>query len=727
MNDIDKRKILIVDDVPNNITVLTEILMSDYKMVCATNGKDALKLAVASVPDLILLDIMMPDMDGYEVCRQLKLNGRSKNIPIVFLSAKIEVEDEVKGLDLGAVDYISKPFSPVILKHKVRIHIELKAHRENLEEIIQERTIEISKSHDKLHKEVAERIQVQKSLIEQRAYFFQLFENSPQAIMIVEPDGRIVDVNKGFEQFFGYAVTEIKGKYNKNIIVPDEMVEENEHFHQSMLSGKIIQKETFRVHKNGEMRPVAFLGYPAIVKDQIAGLFILYRDISERKKFEAEMLHQAFHDSLTGIPNRALLMERVNRSLEQSKRRKDYQFAVLMIDLDNFKSVNDSMGHSAGDDLLVQFSNKVMKGLRSSDTMARMGGDEFAILLEDFNSPHEVCKIAKRISKIAKNSYFIGKNEIKISASIGIVMETKLYDCAENILRDADIAMYRVKETGKADFKVFKKKMHTMTLESLKMQNELRHAILNDELVLYYQPIVYVDNQELIGFEALVRWQHPVKGILNPNLFIPLAETTDLILPMGRIVIKEACRQLKHWHDTLPGADRLTMNVNVSPKQFMDGELTDFVLNELEENKLAPEFLKLEITENLLIKKSKVMISKLSILKKHGISVVLDDFGTGYSSLSYIQDFEIDSIKIDRSFINDLDREGGSAEIVKTILALCSNLGLGVVAEGVEKSKQLNMLKDFNCEKIQGFYFSKPVDKQRAAELIQNWDLLFIE
>jgi len=719
MRNLENRKILIVDDVPTNITVLTEILMADYKMVCATNGSDALKLAVSSVPDLILLDIMMPGMDGYEVCRQLKSDDRTQKIPVIFLTAKKEEEDEVKGLELGAVDYISKPFSSVILKHKVRIHLELKLHRDNLEDIIRERTIEISKSHHKLHQEITERIQIQKALIEQRAYFMQLFQNSPQAIMIVEPDGKVVEVNKGFETIFGYAVAEIKGQYCKNLIVPEDMAAEDETFHQNILSGKIVNKETFRLRKNGELIPVAFLGYPAIVKDRIEGLFILYRDISERKKFEAQMLHQSFHDSLTGIPNRALLTERLNRSLERAKRRKEYQFAVLMIDIDNFKSINDSIGHLAGDQFLIQFSNQIKQCIRSTDTIARMGGDEFAVLLEEFKHPREIFKIARRIYNIGKSSFFIERNEIKISASIGMVIETKSYDLAEHILRDADIAMYRVKETGKSSFRIFKKEMYKMTLESLKMQNDLSHAIFNNELVLYYQPIMSAAKEELIGFEALVRWRHPVRGMVGPNLFIPLAEETDLILPMGRFVIQEACRQLKEWHDLAPGAGRLTMNVNISTKQFMDGELTNFIIKTLEENKLAPEYLNLEITESLIIKNAKSVISKLSVLKNYGIKVVLDDFGTGYSSLSYIQDFQIDSIKIDRSFINDMDREGGSVEIVKMILALCRNLGLGVVAEGVERDTQLNILKELKCEKIQGFYFSKPIDKNKAADLIK--------
>jgi len=720
MSNLGRRKILLVDDVPTNIDVLTEILMSDYKIVCATNGKDALKLVESSVPDLILLDIMMPEMDGYEVCRQLQSDDKTKNIPVIFLTAKTEEKDEVRGLETGAVDYILKPFSAVILKHKVRIHLELKLHRDNLEDIIKERTIEISKSHKELHKEVTERIQVQKSLIEQRAYFLQLFENSPHAIMIVEHDGKVVEVNKGFEKIFGWSVEEIKGKYSKNFITPKEMIAEDTTFHNNIIAGKIVSKETFRLHKNGELIPVAFLGYPAVVNDEIEGVFILYENISERKKIEAQMYHQSFHDSLTGVPNRALLLERLSRALERTKRREHYKFAVLMIDLDNFKTVNDSLGHLAGDKLLIQFSDQVQRCIRSTDTVARMGGDEFAILLEEFNKPREVFKIAKRIHNIGKSTFFIERNEITIGASIGIVLETESYDSAQNILRDADIAMYRAKETGKSSFRVFKKAMHKMTLESLQMQNELRRAINHDELILHYQPIVSMAKQELTGFEALVRWEHPVKGTVGPNYFIPMAEETDLILPLGRIVIQKACRQLKYWHDNIPGAKKVTMNVNISTKQFMEGDLTDFIVKTLEENQLPPESLNVEITESLLNKKQTSMSSKLSILKDNGIKVILDDFGTGYSSLSYIQDFKIDSIKIDRSFINDMDNEGGSVEIVKTILALAKNLGLGVVAEGVERESQMKMLKEFQCDKIQGFYFSKPVTGDKAADLIKN-------
>lgn len=722
MSDIQqKQKILIVDDVPTNITVLTEILMSTYKMICATNGRDAVRVASSSKPDLILLDIMMPDMDGYEVCRILKKNAITENIPIIFLTAKTEEEDETKGLEIGAVDYIAKPFSPVILKHKVRIHLELKQHRDHLEELVKERTLEIIKSNEQLHQEIQEKLVAQEALSEQRAYFAQLFENSPLAILLINTDGQIVDVNKGFENLFKIRVEDVKGQYNKHITVPEDLIAEHEILHKNILTGKTIHKETYRQDKSETLIPVSILGYPVRIEGKIVGLFIIYTDISERKEFEAQLKHQAFHDSLTGIPNRVLLLERLERALERSRRRDDYMFAVLLVDLDRFKSVNDSLGHLAGDTLLRKIAAQIKECIRTTDTVARLGGDEFAVLVEEYKDDDEVYAIARRIHSIAESHYIIEKNEVRSSASIGIVLDTSKYQKADDILRDADIAMYHAKESGKARYETFNKTMHKAALERLRMENELRKAIHNDNLVLYYQPILSIETHELIGFEALVRWVHPVRGIINPDKFIPIAEETGLIIPLGHIVIKEACRQLSEWQQKYPKVENLTMSVNISVKQFLQADLIDFIIETIHENNLNPNSLKVEITESLLMKKAKSMIDKLTMLKDLGIKVVLDDFGTGYSSLSYIQQFPIDNIKIDRSFIKRLDSEDESAEIVKTIISLSKNLGIDVVAEGVERVGQLDRLKLLKCDSVQGYYFSRPVDKYKALEFIKRY------
>ncbi len=717
----EKQKVLIVDDVPNNITVLTEILKSDYKLICATNGNDALKIMTSSIPDIILLDIMMPDMDGYEVCRQIKLNDRTKNIPVIYLTAKNEEADENKGLETGAVDYISKPFSPTILKHKVRIHTELKRHRDNLEEIVKERTLEITQSNEKLQQEMKDRILAQEGLAEQRAYFQQLFENSPLAILLLKVDGKIIEVNKSFETLFGYDVEGIKGEYNKHIVVPEDLVSENETCLQIILSGKTISRDTFRAHKNGNLIPVSFLGYPILVKDKIEGLFIVYEDISQRKNFEAQLLHQTFHDSLTRIPNRVLLMERLERALERTKRYESYAFAVMMIDLDGFKRINDSLGHLAGDKLLVEISKRFQESIRSSDTIARMGGDEFAILVEEFHDKKEVFAIAKRLHQVAQYPLVIERNEVSISASIGIVVETKAYRRADYLLRDADIAMYRAKESGRAQFKVFNKKMHKEAVESLRVENDLRNGLNNGEFILHYQPILSLVDQQLIGFEALIRWNHPIRGMIEPKKFIPIAEDTGLIIPLGQMVIKEACKQLKEWYRLYPKSEGLSVSVNISVKQFMQSDLTDFIAKVLSEYQLPADRLKIEITESLLVRQANLIVDKLSHMKKLGLKVALDDFGTGYSSLSYIQQFPIDNIKIDRSFISEIDVKDASKEIVKTIIDLSRTLSLDVVAEGVERETQIEMLKQLQCDNAQGFYFSEPVDNKVALEIIKQY------
>ncbi|MCP4021431.1 MAG: EAL domain-containing protein [Desulfobacteraceae bacterium] len=722
MDGLGKRKLLIVDDNSAYSNMLTHLLRTQYQTICAANGKLAVQLAKSSCPDLILLDIMMPEMDGYQVCRKLKQNEQTKDIPIIFLTAKNAEKDKIKGLENGAVDYISKPVDPVVLEHKIRIHMELKCKHENIEALARARTKEITKSNDKLNKEISQRTQIQQALVEQKAYFSQLFENFSEAIMILAPDGKILDVNKGFEKIFGYKADEVKDKYSSHLVVPEDMIPEDVSFLRNILAGKMISKETIRVQKNGNYIPVFFQGYPAKVNDRIEGVFMIYRDISKRKKFEAELFHKSFYDSLTGIPNRILLMERLERAVERYKRRRECRFSLLMVDINHFKNVNDRLGTPVGDEYLMKFSQKIKKCIRSTDTIARMGGDVFAILVEEFNSPREVFKIARRVHKAGKSTFVIQGKNIRNSVSIGVVLKTDKYQQADHIIRDADIALYSMKEqpTSKACFRVFKEKMHKVTVDSLKMQNDLRNAILDNKLILHYQPIFFVSDQRLVGFEALVRWQHHTKGLVGPNKFIPLAEETDLIVPLGQLVLEKACRQLKEWHDYVPGAEDLTMNVNISTKQFMQSDLPSFVMNVLEENELDPGFLNLEITESLLAKKAKAMIYRLNSLKNHGINIVLDDFGTGYSSLSYIQDFEIDCIKIDRSFINEIDSDAGSVEIVETIIALCKKLGLYVVAEGVERDSQLSLLNDLGCGQVQGFYFSHPVDAYTAVQIIEK-------
>jgi Amt family ammonium transporter len=568
--------------------------------------------------------------------------------------------------------------------------------------------------------DVSERKRAEEALEAQRAFFRQLFENSPQAIVLIDSSRNVLDANKGFEELFGYRAADVQGFGVRSFIVPEELLTECENFRAAILSGNTVQRETYRRHRDGRLIPVSMIGFTVASGDAAGGVVYIYQDISERKAFEEQITHQAFHDSLTCLPNRSLFAERLERALARSRRRGEYQYAVLMIDLDKFKAVNDSLGHAAGDMLLVEIAERLKSCMRSVDTVARLGGDEFAVILEEFKAKREVISVAERIHETLKRPFTLCGAEVFPGASIGIVLRTKEYHSAEDILRDADIAMYRAKETNKP-FMIFDRKMHKEILENISLEAELRDALTHGELVLHYQPIVNVDTRALEGFEALVRWNHPIKGIVPPAKFIPLAEETGIILPLGRWVIVEACRQLAAWHKTIPGAEGLSISVNVSCRQFVRDGLVEHVAQVLDETGIEPSRLKLEITETVLMQDTRHSISELNRLKALGVHIAVDDFGTGYSSLSYLRQLPIDLLKIDRSFISGSENAEDNIQIVKSIISLARNLGLTVIAEGVEHEDQFARLQGVRCDKAQGYMFSRPVDSDAAERYIRDY------
>ncbi len=555
-------------------------------------------------------------------------------------------------------------------------------------------------------------------LVKQRAYFLELFANSPQAIVLIDVEGHVRDANAAYEELFGRSLQDIKGKLNRDVVVPSELMTEAASFNKLVMSGHVVSRETFRKHSDGRLLPVSVLGFPIAINGALAGVYYIYSDISERKAFEEQLSHQAFHDALTGLPNRVLFQERLGRAVKRAQRRDDYAYAVLMIDLDRFKWVNDSLGHQAGDELLVGIARRLESCVRAVDTVARLGGDEFAILLEEFAHPREVVAIAKRINAVMGTPFLLEGSEIVTTASVGMVVRTKYYDNPEDILRDADIAMYRAKEAGKARYKVFNRKMHKKVVEALQLETDLRQGLAQEQMLLHYQPIVSVENGSLQGFEALVRWNHPVRGLVSPSDFIPVAEETGLIVPLGQWVIVEACRQAQEWRTSYEDSECLTISVNLSARQFQQPDLVEFVSKTLKETGLSPSCLRLEITESAIMRDVSSAIETLRRFRAMGVQLVIDDFGTGYSSLSYLQRFPIDSLKIDRSFISGQNHSAENMEIVRTIISLARNLGLDVVAEGVEQMDQLQCLKEYNCHNAQGFMFSKPVDSAMAAALI---------
>jgi diguanylate cyclase (GGDEF)-like protein/PAS domain S-box-containing protein len=441
-------------------------------------------------------------------------------------------------------------------------------------------------------------------------------------------------------------------------------------------------------------------------------------DITGRKKAEEQLTQSAFYDTLTGLPNRALFMDRLQMSFDYKKRHEDHLFAVLFLDLDRFKNINDSFGHLIGDELLVLVSERLRSHIRPDDTIARFGGDEFVVLLGDVKEVHDATHIADRINNILTEPFHLMHYELYINATIGIAISTNEYQHPEEILRDADTAMYNAKLRGKAGYVVFDKTMHVNALDLLELEIDLRHAIERKEFVMYYQPIVSLENRSIVGFEALVRWNHPQRGLLLPMGFIPLAEETGLIIPMSLWIIREACKQIRIWQQQFPSDLTLVVSVNVSPKHLANANFINHITDILDETSLNPEQLALEITENTLIDNTDYMASLFSKLKDMGIKINIDDFGTGYSSLSYLQRFSINTVKIDQSFISRLSKNEKDVEIVQSIINMAHNMKIHVIAEGVEQSENLRTLENLKCEYAQGFFFSYPLDIYETEKLL---------
>jgi len=453
-------------------------------------------------------------------------------------------------------------------------------------------------------------------------------------------------------------------------------------------------------------------------------------------QLQDKLVHDAHHDPLTQLPNRALFLEKLSQSIKQAKQNTDYKFAVLFVDIDRFKNVNDNFGHSAGDQLIVQVSQRLTSSIRhdnpeqhsadisgtirlpGSDILARLGGDEFTILLDNIKDVSDAIRVAERIQENFASAFSIGGNELLASVSIGIAVSASGYSAAEDMLRDADTAMYRTKALGKSGYEICDPAMHRMAMSRLSLENDLRKAVERDELRVFYQPIVSLRDFRIIGFEALVRWQRPNSALALPGEFISVAEETGLILPIGKWVLREACRQMHDWHLQFPSESLFTVAVNVSAKQFAHPGLMSEVDQILRETHLEPSSLKLELTESIAMREVELTVEVLNKLKVIGVRLSIDDFGTGYSSLSYLHRFRFDTLKIDRSFISQMGCSGEGRQIVQAIISLAHSMGMEVVAEGVETADQSNQLKSFACEYAQGYFFSKPIDKSELMQVL---------
>ncbi len=683
-------RLLIVDDNEMNRDMLARRLTrKGYVIGLASSAKELVERVQRDAVDLVLLDIEMPNISGLEALKTLREHYSPAQLPIIMVTAKTQSDDIVAALELGANDYLTKPIDFPVAVARIGTQLSHKHAQEALKESEERYALAARGSNDGL-------------------WDWNLSAN-------------VVHFSPRWKAMLGYEEGEIGDKpeewFDRIHDADRERVKEEIAAHQKG-STPHFESEHRVLHKEGGFRWMLSRG--VAVYDPSGNVLRMagsQTDITEGK----------VSDPLTGLPNRLLFIDRVGRLVKQAKRRKDHLFAVLFMDLDGFKMINDSMGHLIGDQLLVGVANRLEKCLRSTDTVARLGetftvarlgGDEFTVVLDHIKDPSDAKRAADRMMKALASPFILGGKEVFTSVSIGIALGNSSYEQPEDILRDADTAMYRAKSLGKARYEVFDADMRASVMARLQLETDLRHALEREEFRNFYQPIVNLASGDIVGFEALLRWEHPKRGLLGPEEFIPVAEETGLIRELGWWNLREACRQISEWRANLAEHPDLTISVNLSAKQFLQANLVDDIGKLLRELALPAEALKLEITESTVMADPAAAVEMLQQIKALGIRLAIDDFGTGYSSLSYLHRFPLDTLKIDRSFISGMGDDGEGMEIARTILPMANNLRLDVVAEGVETVQQVAMLRKLHCKYAQGFYFSKPLSAEGTAALL---------
>jgi diguanylate cyclase (GGDEF)-like protein/PAS domain S-box-containing protein len=547
-----------------------------------------------------------------------------------------------------------------------------------------------------------------------------IVEASDQAIVGLSPELEVTTWNPGAERLFGYDAGEAMGRDVLELLLPPDRNADGSVLHRIAAGHRISGHETEVRTKDGRVIPLSLSASP-ILDDNgaIAGLSTIGEDISERKALEERLHHQAFHDPLTGLANRALLKDRLDHALNRQARSGGL-LGVVLLDLDDFKAINDSLGHRAGDELLVSVAERLRACTREADTLARLGGDEFAILLEDLKSPDDASELARRIVASMASRFTFGDQAFPVSASLGVAVAEGGLATLDDVIRDADVAMYLTKSTAKGGFTLFEAGMHLAVKRRLQLKADLAKALGTDQLSVHYQPIIDLPTGEIVGVEALARWEHPHFGMVSPVEFIPVAEESGLIVPLGMWVLEMACRDVQSWEGVDGVSPSLRLSVNVSGRQLEHPEFVDNVRSLIDRLAFEPRHLVLEITETVLVTKADESIDRLHQLKALGVQLAIDDFGTGYSSLSSLQHLPVDIVKIDRSFISQLEGNDEHANLARAVLSLGRTLHLETVAEGVESSGQAAELRRLECNLAQGYYFARPTDRETVAGLLRR-------
>jgi diguanylate cyclase (GGDEF)-like protein/PAS domain S-box-containing protein len=679
-----------VDDNETNRELLCRRLKRrGFTTMAASGGEQTIEFVRKHTFDVVLLDIMMPDIDGLTVLQRLRECHTAAELPIIMVTAKSQSENVVEALELGANDYVTKPLDFPVVLARIRNQVTRKRAEETLRESEERFALAMRGANDGIW---------DWNLVTDEVYY------SPR-----------------WKSMLGYGeddCMQTPAEWLDRIVAEDrDRVDEALMSHLAGYTDH-FECEHRMVHRDTGRRWVLSRGLAVFNRHgeatRIAGSLT---DITARK----------VADPITGLPNRLLFLDRLARAIERNKRHSDGIFAVLLLDLDRFKTVNDSLGYAAGDCLLVRVANRLEESLRAEDlvvrygesqSLARLGGDEFAILLEDLKHASDVTRVAKRLQETMKQPFGLEGHDIYATVSIGIALSSTGYRCPDDVVRDAEIAMHRAKAYGKACHVIFDTPMHTRAMERLRVETELHQALEKGEFVLHYQPIVRLQNGRVHGFEALIRWNKPGCGFVSPDQFIPIAEETDLILRLGDLVLNQACEQMQQWREQFPNYGPLLMSVNLSGKEFLQPNLVAKINTVLQSTGLSAESLKLEITESVIMNNASEAAAMLQQLRALGAQISIDDFGTGYCSLSYLHTFPLDVLKVDQSFVSRMSDAKTNAEIVRTIIVLAHNLGLEVIAEGVETTADAERLKALGCEYAQGYYYARPLTPEQATKVL---------
>jgi diguanylate cyclase (GGDEF)-like protein len=775
MNHRRTTRVLVVEDSPTQVKKLEIVLRSlGFEYEVARDGTRGLELFAASDFDLVLSDVVMPGLSGYDLCRTIKADARGRSVPVVLLTALSKPIDVIRGLESGADNYISKPFQEDVLAGRIGAILASKgvppvaeaAGGDEVSFMGQGLTITSSKEQilnflgstfeDFLHarqREFESALAQEKQNARAEAYRIreelarkeretlrqshQFLQSTLDAlairIAILDASGTILAVNTAWRRLAAEdPLAGVGCDVGTNYLMACRTATGGRALEASAVADGIADVMARRRDEYSREYPCQtpegrlWFGVRVTRFDEAGPgrVVVAHEDITQRKMAEERLVHEAYHDALTGLPNRALFIDRLSQAAARARRSGGPPFAVLFLDLDGFKVINDSLGHMVGDELLMTIGRRLGSDLRDGDTIARFGGDEFAILVTDLNEPEDALRLAERIRRGLEAPFRLGGHEVFTSASIGIALGSGGCDQPVDLLRDADTAMYRAKALGKAHHVVFDKAMHASVWARLKLETDLRRAVDRHEFRLEYQPIVTLETGRIAGFEALVRWDHPERGLVSPAEFIPAAEETGVIIPLDMWVLREACRQMGIWQARFRPDPPLVISVNLSGKDFTQSDLLDRIDLVLCETGLDARCLRLEITESVIMGNTETAIAQLRRLKERGIGLSMDDFGTGYSSLSYLHKFSFDVLKIDRSFVSRMGPDGENTEIVETIVSLAHNLGMRVVAEGVETPEQAERLRALNCQCGQGYLFSRPSGPSEAEALIAEEAIL---